>query len=67
MKPNSSFTKITSALALALVATTSNAANWSSTSFVAHKGDSYELGPEERTVYTFEHVSGWDYGKNFFS
>lgn len=60
---------LVSGIALAatmLTAPGSQAANWSSTSFVAHHGDDYKLGADERTIFTLEHVSGWNYGKNFF-
>jgi len=30
------------------------------------KGNRYELGPRERHVFTFEHVSVWEFGDNFF-
>lgn len=49
-----------------LAAPMSHAANWSSTSLVMHKGSGYELGKEDRTILTLEHVSGWNYGSNFF-
>jgi len=49
-----------------LTAPVSHAANWSSTSLLLHSGSGYELGREDRTILTLEHVSGWNYGKNFF-
>lgn len=41
-------------------------ARWSSTNLQYHYGTDYELGDEERTLITLEHVSGWKYGDNFF-
>jgi len=49
-----------------LTAPMSQAANWSSTSLLLHSGSGYELGKDDRTILTLEHVSGWNYGSNFF-
>jgi nucleoside-specific outer membrane channel protein Tsx len=46
---------------------TAQAANWSSTSVLIHSGQDYELTTKpDYTLISLEHVSGWDYGQNFF-
>ncbi|WP_051144936.1 DUF5020 family protein [Thiomicrorhabdus sp. Kp2] len=53
-----------------LTASASQAANWSSTSLVMHNGSGYKTVPGneeyDQSILTLEHVSGWNYGKNFF-
>ena len=39
---------------------------WSSTNIQYLKGTSYELGDDDRSIITLEHVNGWKYGDNFF-
>jgi len=55
-------------LTLFLVATPVFAGSsiWSSTNIQYLKGSSYELGDDERSIITLEHVNGWKYGDNFF-
>ncbi len=38
---------------------------WSENSVSFLRGENYELGNEKRTIYTYEHASGWKYGDNF--
>ena len=38
---------------------------WSDTSFSLLKGSSYEVGDEERSVFTLEHASGHSWGSTF--
>ncbi len=47
-------------------ATAQAADRWSSTNVQVLYGETYELGPETRTILTLEHASGWEYGDNFF-
>lgn len=51
---------------LALLPSSSFAAQWQSSSVSALHGRSYELGPRERTILTFDHANGWAWGDNFF-
>jgi len=39
--------------------------DYSSTNIQALYGSNYELGPEERTIFTLEHASGFEYGDNY--
>lgn len=52
------------------IAPVSQAANWSTTSFLYLDGSGYKTVPAntevDASVVTMEHVSGWNYGKNFF-
>ncbi len=52
------------------LAATSQAANWSSTSVLLHSGSDYKSVPDDskydQSIVTLEHVSGWNYGSNFF-
>ncbi|MBF6058503.1 MULTISPECIES: outer membrane protein OmpK [Thiomicrorhabdus] len=52
------------------VAAPSQAANWSSTSFLMHSGSGYKTVPGnteyDQTIVTLEHADGWKYGDNFF-
>jgi len=56
-----------SAVALATLLSTTVSAKqfWSDNSFSLLKGSSYEVGDEDRTVYTFEHASGHSWGSIF--
>lgn len=42
------------------------AAEWSSSNVQLLHGSGYELGEEERTIFTLEHANRWTYGDNFF-
>lgn len=53
-------------LGLLGIATAQAADRWSSTNVQVLYGETYELGPETRTILTLEHASGWEYGDNFF-
>lgn len=64
---------IVTGLALAMgmaAASMAQAANWSSTSVLMHSGSGYKTVPGneefDQTIVTLEHVSGWNYGSNFF-
>lgn len=35
---------------------------WTSTNVQLLRGHSYEFGPKQRTIMTFEHANGWKYG-----
>lgn len=50
---------------LSLAASSANAATWSSSNIQILSGDSYELGEEKRTIFTFENALGWKYGDSF--
>jgi len=56
------------ALALGLIgaAGAQAADRWSSTNVQVLYGETFELGPDTRTILTLEHASGWEYGDNFF-
>lgn len=41
-------------------------AKWSSSNIQYLYGSSYELGDDERSVVTIEHVNAWKFGDNFF-
>ncbi|NRA54787.1 MAG: nucleoside-binding protein [Gammaproteobacteria bacterium] len=50
----------------ALLSTTVSAKQyWSDTSFSALQGSNYELGDDDRNIYTFEHASGHSWGSLF--
>jgi len=42
------------------------AANWSSTNVQLLHGSGYQLGEDQRTIFTFEHANTWSHGDNFF-
>lgn len=39
--------------------------DWHSTDVQILNGNSFELGPQERTTITFQHANGWSYGDNY--
>lgn len=50
---------------LAVSALSANAATWNSSNVQILSGDSYELGPSDRTLLTYENALGWKYGDSF--
>jgi nucleoside-specific outer membrane channel protein Tsx len=54
------------AMAMAGAAVVANAADWSATNIQVLHGRHFTLGPTQRDIVTFEHVSGWRLGSNFF-
>ena len=59
--------KIIAALLTALVAPVASAEMlWDDTSWTLLNGGDYEVGDEERTVFTVEHASGHTWGSTFF-
>lgn len=50
----------------ALALTPAQAATWNSSNVQLLKGNSYELGDENRTILTYENALGFDYGDSFF-
>ena len=54
------------ALVLVAAAAPAGAQSWSSTDVQWLHGSGFELGPGTRDILTFEHVSTWDFGSNFF-
>ena len=42
------------------------AASWGVTGVQLLHGTGFELGPDSRDIFTFEHASGWGLGSNFF-
>jgi len=55
------------ALVGVLFAGTAVASDWETTNLQVLYGDGFKvLPPEARTIFTFEHASGWKYGDNFF-
>ncbi|MFS4458550.1 DUF5020 domain-containing protein [Bdellovibrio sp. HCB2-146] len=62
------FAKFTLSLAF-LLPFSSHAADWQQTEFQILHGDSYKAPGDttySKTVFTFNHVSSWAYGSNFF-
>jgi nucleoside-specific outer membrane channel protein Tsx len=47
------------------VSVSCNAAIWNETSVSYLRGNNYELANRSRTILTFEHASGWEYGDNY--
>lgn len=58
--------RLIAGVALCAAAGLSQAAQWSSTNLQVLYGNNFELGEDERTIFTFEHANGWQYGDNFF-
>ena len=56
---------LTTSLCLA-VALPANASIWSSTNVQLLNGDGFELGADNRTIFTIENATGWKYGDSFF-
>lgn len=57
---------VSCAAALAMVPTIAEAnPRWSSSNVQLLRGWDYEVGDSQRTIFTFEHASGWEYGDNF--
>lgn len=48
-----------------LFASPAQAATWNSSNIQILQGDDYELGEEERMIFTFENALGWKYGDSF--
>ncbi len=66
---HNTFRNLASAAALSMALLASNsaqAATWNSSNVQLLKGNSYELGPEDRTILTYENALGFDYGDSFF-
>lgn len=42
------------------------AADWSTTNVWLLRGNTFELGPRERTILRVEHANAWAYGDNYF-
>lgn len=47
-------------------ATADGLLKWQTTNIQFLYGEEYALGPEERTIFTLEHASGFKYGDNYF-
>jgi nucleoside-specific outer membrane channel protein Tsx len=54
------------AVAMAATSAVANAEDWSATNIQLLHGRHFKLGPSQRDIMTFEHVSGWQLGSNFF-
>jgi hypothetical protein len=54
------------AMAIFLIATVAYSADWSENSVSYLRGDNFEVGNRSRTIMTFEHMSVWKYGDNYF-
>ncbi|WP_319381174.1 outer membrane protein OmpK [Thiomicrorhabdus sp.] len=69
MKPSSLISGVALGAMLA-VSSASQAAIWSSTSFLMHSGTDYKNAftnaDYDQTTVTLEHADGWKYGDNFF-
>ena len=59
-------TKIALIRIMMLAAQTSDAIDWSQTHVELLNGSNYEVGRDDRTVFTFKHVNKWKYGDNVF-
>jgi nucleoside-specific outer membrane channel protein Tsx len=54
------------AVAVAATGAAASAADWSATDVQLLHGRRFKLGPSQRDIMTFEHVSTWQSGSNFF-
>lgn len=66
LKHKSMLLQAAAAISLTLASVAVQAAGWSSTNVQLLRGDGYELGAEERTIFTLENALGWKYGDSFF-
>jgi len=53
-------------LTLLLLLNTVTGSNWQTTTVQLLQGSGYKLSDKDQTVITFQHVSGWRLGSNFF-